>query len=150
MWPSMTDGPTWPGAGEYLYQAASLGLATRGGTCIVPLLFSPSRMSFEFTPIAGIRMAVGTERGSVGPFGASSSLASSPAQGRVWLPADTGMPPDPEPVAVLPAADRAGCGAWCWLVTATPMAVPPPAIRIAAAIPAIFCVRAIGLRFSLG
>src|ERR1700748_2634526 len=85
-WPSMTDEPIWPGVAEYLYQAALAALVCSDGTWIVPSGLRHRCSSVESTPIAGIRTETGIERASDGP----------------------------RPAAVVPAAERAGCGAWTW------------------------------------
>src|ERR1700722_11309586 len=68
-WPSMIDGPGWPGVGEYLYQAASLvsGGSLSGGTWMVPSLFIPTYSSLELTPMAGIEIVTGRDLGIAGP-----------------------------------------------------------------------------------
>src|SRR2546429_1599441 len=89
-WPSMTDEPIWPGVAEYLYQAAKPALVLIDGTWTVPSALSPRRSNLEFTPIAGMRTATGTER-------ASDCSRDEPP--------------------MTPASDREGSGACTWEVT---------------------------------
>src|ERR1044071_2189014 len=51
MWPTMTAEPSAPGRELYVYQPATSVLA---GTCIVPRVVRPTRISRVRTPIAGI------------------------------------------------------------------------------------------------
>src|SRR5579875_776406 len=66
-WPTITDGPSWPGAGEYRYHAAVLGLPKRGGTAIVPFGLRPTTPTGASTPMAGISIATGRDLASTGP-----------------------------------------------------------------------------------
>src|SRR5580692_8298082 len=68
-WPSMIDGPGWPGVGEYLYQAASLvsGRSLSGGTWMVPSGLSPTYRRVELTSMAGIEIEMGSDLAIEGP-----------------------------------------------------------------------------------
>src|SRR5579875_468069 len=114
----MIDEPACPGVGEYLYQAASLGSAKSGGTWRVPLGFSPRCSRLDRTPMAGMSIETGSDRGRVGPMAGTRLAPLGP---------------------MLPAAEADGCGACCCALTATPSADPPPMTRSAPATPAIRC-----------
>ena len=62
----MTEEPIWPGVTEYLYQAASWGCLYSEGTWIVPSAFSPRCSRLDWTPMAGMLTATGSERVSRG------------------------------------------------------------------------------------
>jgi len=68
-WPSMMAGPGWPGAGEYLYQAASSvsGGSLSGGTAMVPSGLRPTYRRLDLTPIAGIEIETGSDLASTRP-----------------------------------------------------------------------------------
>ena len=89
----MTAVPIWPGVTEYLYQAASLALVVRLGTCIVPSGLRPRRSRFDWTPIAGMATDTGSDWCSAGPLAAAGPI--------------------------FPAAERRGAGACCCASTAT-------------------------------
>src|SRR5215470_2335618 len=108
-WPSMTDEPIWPGVAEYLYHAARPALVLIDGTWTVPSALSPRRSSLEFTPIAGMRTATGTER-------ASDGCRDEPP--------------------MTPASDGEGCGACTCEATATPTVAMPAAMSSTPVIPA--------------
>src|SRR5665647_2450617 len=57
----MIAGPSSPGVGAPVYQPAG---KPSGGTSMVPSACSPSSISSESTPIAGICTRTGTERAS--------------------------------------------------------------------------------------
>src|SRR6516162_9789703 len=112
----MTDDPIWPGVAEYLYQAATPGLAWIDGTWTVPSGLSPRCKSLECTPMDGMFTDTGRDRGSEGPR------------------------PDP----MTPAADGAGCGACTWAATAKPTTAVPTTMSSAPAIPASRARRLVG------
>src|SRR5580698_1772598 len=117
----MTDAPTWPGVTEYLYQAASLGCPNSGGTWMVPLGFRPTYSSRELTPMAGMSMATGSERG----------------RDRAVLPGAPLLPgaetwPGVLAGAIVPAAAGEGWGACRCGRTARAIKIPPPMMSNAA------------------
>src|SRR6266481_4666663 len=118
----MMDGPSWPGVGEYLYQAASsvCGGSLRGGTWMVPSGLSPTYRSVDLTPMAGIEIEIGSDLASAGPRAAVDPEPD--AFGR----AGTGLIPT-GPMA--PACSGRGWGAYCWAATASPSRLPPAAIN---------------------
>ncbi len=73
----MMDGPTWPGVGEYLYQAASLvsGGSLSGGTWMVPSGLRPACMSLDVTPMAGIEIETGSDCATTGPWVGEPAVA---------------------------------------------------------------------------
>src|SRR4051794_33315503 len=93
-WPRITDGPSWPGVGEYLYQPARESRAS-GGTCTVRSGLSPSCGNSERTSIAGISSVTGTDL-------ANTRCSEVAGAGRV-LPVGAGC--------VLPVGVDAGCAA---------------------------------------
>src|SRR5690348_11686304 len=123
----MIDGPTWPGDGEYLYQAASLlsGRSLSGGTWMVPSGLSPTSMSLDRTLMAGIEMSTG------GELAVSRSCIPEPFCAGDAEPrsvACAGLLPSPDGAGMAPACAGPGCGGWCWAATATPSTLPPPVI----------------------
>ena len=139
-WPSMMDGPSWPGVGEYLYQAASLvsGGSLRGGTWMVPSGLSPTYRSLELTPMAGIEIEMGSDLASVGPCVAVDPEPDAfGGAGRRRRPGGAGLTgrPFPPPPGLTttgpmePACAGPGWGAYCWAATASPSTLPPAAIN---------------------
>src|SRR5579863_3341376 len=102
-WPSMMDGPNWPGVGEYLYQAASLVSegSLSGGTWMVPSGLSPTYRSLELTPMAGIQIEMGSDLASAGPRTAvdpaphaccGAGTAPQDGEEQAWLAARSPLP----------------------------------------------------------
>ncbi|CAG7642647.1 hypothetical protein SBRY_30678 [Actinacidiphila bryophytorum] len=80
-WARITDGPVWPGVGEFRYQPAR-SCAVIGGTSTVPSAANPSCMTGVSTPIAGICSRTGTERSSACTvFAAFAVFAAGRADG---------------------------------------------------------------------
>src|SRR5579875_1440992 len=111
----MMDGPSWPGVGEYLYQAASFvaGRSLRGGTWMVPLGLSPTWRSLDRTPIAGIEIETGSDRARVGPVCLCTCRGTDDDAGAL------------EGTGTAPAWAGPGWGACCWEAAATPSTLPP-------------------------
>ena len=59
MCPAMTEGPSSPGVGDPVYQPAGNPF---GGTSRLPSSSSPNLINDESTPMAGIKIRVGSER----------------------------------------------------------------------------------------
>src|SRR3954469_22538169 len=60
-WPSMIAGPGCPGVGDSSNQAASFRCGPGWGTAREPSSASPSSLTRESTPIAGMRIPTGLE-----------------------------------------------------------------------------------------
>src|ERR1700722_19424049 len=121
----MTDAPTWPGVTEYLYQAASLGCPNSGGTWMVPLGFRPTYSSRELTPMAGMSMETGSERGRDRPLLPGALLPEALLPGvETWPGVLAG--------AIVPAAAGEGWGACCCGRMARAIKIPPPMMSTAA------------------
>src|SRR5579875_719891 len=147
-WPTITDGPSWPGAGEYRYHAAVLGLPKRGGTAIVPFGLRPTTPTGASTPMAGISIATGRDLASTGPASGWRRLPRAAARlsklalgtvgarlavgaAALWCTATLeaiagALGPLVHGGCSVPAWATPGWGAWRCRLTKVPSAATPP------------------------